>query len=42
MHPSNTCVSVMLVYLGVVELHGVICGQGDTQALVQEFSERVF
>ena len=30
------------VYLGVVELHGVICGQGQTQAFVQELFQRVF
>lgn len=30
------------VYLGVVELHGIICGQGHTQAFVQELFERIF
>lgn len=28
-------------YLGVMELHGVICGQRHQQAFVQELSERV-
>lgn len=30
------------MYLGVVELHGIICGQGHAQAFVQELSERIF
>lgn len=30
------------VYLGVVKLHGIICGQGHTQAFVQELFERIF
>ena len=33
---------VMREYLGVVELHGVICGQGHTEALVQKLSKRIF
>lgn len=28
-------------YLGVVELHGIVRGQGHAQAFVQEFSERI-
>lgn len=41
MQPTKFCV-VVCVYLGVVELHGVVCGQGHTQAFVQELSERIF
>lgn len=28
-------------YFGVMELHGIVCGQRHAQSFVQEFSERV-
>lgn len=40
---ESTYVIVLVhVYLGIVELHGIICGQGHTQTFVQELSERIF
>lgn len=39
--PRITASSRVCPYFGVMELHGIVCGQRHAQSFVQEFSERV-